>query len=127
MKKINFVLFSLVAVVLACGQYITITPIPAPSMTPIPSPTVTSSAISNAPNVAIVRQPAVNVRAEPNADSMVVGYLQSGDVVTILECIETWCMITRSVGNAIEHPFGWVWRGCLGGVNPDGLGCEAKP
>jgi len=64
---------------------------------------------------ATVRQVSVNVRSEPNGG--VIGYVESGDVVTVLDCVGNWCQI--------EKPAGWIWRGCLSD-NPARLGCQTK-
>ena len=64
---------------------------------------------------AAVRQVSVNVRSEPNGG--VIGYVESGDVVTIISCTGSWCMI--------DKPRGYVFRGCLSD-NPARLGCQTK-
>ena len=102
----------------ACVQVV-ITPTVAPS--PLPSPTVTVSlpqATATIPPsetewIGVVRQPVVNVRQTPGG--AVIGALNAGDRVTIIQCLNEWCQI---------DPAGWVWRGCLEGA-ASSLGCEA--
>jgi hypothetical protein len=110
---------------LACGEFV-VTPTPQatppPSASPSPIPTLTATpraTEAEADNgTAIVRQYSVNVHIEPDVKSEVTGYVYADDVVTILECQPDgdYCKI--------EHPFGWVYRGCLAGFE-DGRGCEA--
>jgi SH3-like domain-containing protein len=57
----------------------------------------------------------VNVRQEPGG--AVIGHLEAGDTVEVLECNQNWC--------SISEPSGYVWQGCLTGLNKN-LGCEAR-
>jgi SH3-like domain-containing protein len=66
--------------------------------------------------VEIVRVAFVNVRAEPNGE--VVGQIENGTSVLVIECIDDWCQIEADKFD------GYVFRGCLTG-NED-LGCTAK-
>jgi uncharacterized protein YgiM (DUF1202 family) len=95
------------------GMFTAAAATPAPSATPTPEPTQTSvpAAVSQ---TAIVRAAFVNVRAEPNGE--VVGQIEAGTNVQIVECRDDWCQIVE--------PAGWVFQGCLS-IAGD-LRCEAK-
>jgi hypothetical protein len=109
------------ACIMSAAQIPTATPPPSASPSPVPTATSTPRATEAAADtVAIVRQYSVYVHAEPNVESVEVGWVNADDVVTVLECQEPgdWCRI--------EEPAGWVYRGCLAGFE-EGRGCrEAK-
>ncbi len=128
MKRILLAIAALGVVVIACGQYVTPTPTPTPApsatRTPTHSPTApatqtAAALIPVATWTATIRQATVNVRAEP--DGAVVGQLSAGDSVQVIECADTWCNVTVP---ELELT-GWVWRGCLDGVQSS-AGCVAK-
>ena len=109
---------------LACGQQIVSTPTtvaPAPYNTdpliiatappPLPAPTAAPAETARA---VTVQAAIVNIRSSPAGE--VVGQIYAGQSVTILRCVGDWCQI--------EDPAGWVWGGCLVGINDKG--CEAK-
>lgn len=107
----------------ACNQPVpgsaTVSPTQILTATPTARPTATASpAPSEDGETAIVRQPVVRVRGA--AGGLPTGeYVTAGQSVTILGFDETgdWAQI--------ENPPGWVWAGCLEGVNKKG--CEANP
>jgi uncharacterized protein YraI len=121
--RIAFVVLALS--VLACGQYVG-TPTPAvtpepqeapPTVTPSPAPArVTPSATTEDVQTATVRAALVNVRATP--DGEVIGQLQAGTDVRIIECGADWCEIEA------DGMTGFVFIGCLSLA--DGRGCVAK-
>jgi uncharacterized protein YgiM (DUF1202 family) len=103
---------------LACGQYVG-TPTPAPTTlppSPTPAATVTPQATGTAEDVqtAIVRAALVNVRTSPGGE--VVGQIEAGQEVEIVGTDGDWVQIA--------DPEGWVWAGCLSGINEKG--CTAK-
>ena len=109
---------------LACGQYVpTVTPTPSPvpptaaaTATPEPTRTPEPTATAEAELVqttATVRQAVVNIRSEPGG--AVIGYLEAGDEVTVLEIDGDWVRVAE----------GWIWAGCLDGVDSQ-KGCEAE-
>lgn len=101
---------------LACNQQVT-TPIPKTPSAALQQPQEPTTTVTTTPEwTAEVSQVKVNIRSEPDGD--VVGYLQSGDRVTLLKCVDNWCQI--------REPAGWIWRGCLSD-NPLKSKCEAKP
>jgi cytoskeletal protein RodZ len=90
------------------------TPTPAATAVPVtatPSPTEAAEA-----DTAQVIAAALYVRQLPDAGSEKVGELYVGQRVTVISCADEWCQI--------EHPFGYVYQGCLS-IESD-LGCEAK-
>jgi hypothetical protein len=101
----------LVLAALACGQYVTPTPaaiVPSPPPSATPSPTRTPRATATSEDVqtiAVVRQAFVNIRTEP--DGAVIGYVEAGQRVVVIECQGSWCLIRA---NDVD---GWIWRGCL--------------
>jgi hypothetical protein len=123
---VRLTLVILVLVTLACGQYVgtptlPVTPepqevVPPPTSTPSPAPArVTPSATAEA-ETATVRAALVNVRANP--DGEVIGQLQAGTDVRIIECGADWCEIEA------DGMIGFVFIGCLSLA--DGRGCVAK-
>jgi SH3-like domain-containing protein len=80
-------------------------------VTATPSPTEAAEA-----DTAQVIAAALYVRQLPDAGSEKVGELYVGQRVTVISCADEWCQI--------EHPFGYVYQGCLS-IESD-LGCEAK-
>ena len=121
--RIIFALCVLMLSVLACGQYVgtptpavTLTPT-APPLTPSPLPSPTAQPTGTATDearTAIVRAALVNVRAKPNGE--VVGQIEAGQEVTILETDGDWVRIA--------DPAGWVYIGCLEGLSEKG--CVTK-
>ncbi len=116
MNKHAFFLLELL-VLCACNPYV-VTPTAAPYNT-LPSiiatPTQPPTAVPAETARAVTVQAAVvNIRSKP--DGEVVGQIYAGQSVTILQCESNWC--------EIEKPAGWVWGGCLVGINDKG--CEAK-
>jgi hypothetical protein len=116
----------LVLVSLACGQYVpTVTPTaqvtPEPqevatqtaTLPPTPSPVPTAADVAD---TVIVKQPIVRVRDAADGDPT-GDYVTAGQEVNVLEYSEDgdWARIAE--------PPGWVWAGCLEGVNDKG--CEA--
>jgi hypothetical protein len=118
MKAKLFVL-ALVLASLACTQAVTtaVTPVVTQTLSPIPALTRTPKATLEArtESTVTISKPLVNVRAEPNG--VVIGTLAAGDTVTVIECKANWC--------SIKEPAGYVWMGCLTGLNKN-LGCEAR-
>lgn len=126
--KIRVTLLVLVLSVLACMEPIaTITPTGQPdavfiSDTPtLPPPTQTATIPTSTPlplsttQTATVKAVTVNVRQLPNGE--VIGHLEAGQSVTVLECVDSWCQISDPVS-------GYVFQGCLSVA--DGQGCEAR-
>jgi hypothetical protein len=124
-------LLVLVLSTLACGQYVTTTPSPtlttvSPSLVPAvlsptqtPVPTETPQTVAT--NQAVIVKAVVNVRTSPcdkdgNNCGSVIGSLEAGDVVEVIECKDDWCSI---------KPEGWVFQGCTNN-NPNNLKCQAK-
>lgn len=106
------------------------TPEPLPTLTPIATdtPLAIPQALAIAtegklptdtPAVwyAAVKLPTVNVRKTANGESSGT-YLAAGDLVTIVQCTDDWCQISKPVE-------GYVFRGCLSD-NPENLGCTSK-
>lgn len=92
----------------ALGAAILATETPAPASTLAPVPSATDRPMVKA----LV---AVNVRQDPGGT--VINWLKAGEAVTVIDCKDNWCKI--------ERPFGWVFRGCLEGLNGE-LGCTSK-
>jgi uncharacterized protein YgiM (DUF1202 family) len=122
-RKVLTTVLVLVLSSLACmEQVVTPTPTvsavaPTPSLVPAtPTRRAVPSATAEAQDVqtAVVRAALVNVRAEPGGE--VVGQLEAGTDVRVIECIDGWCQIV--------DPDGWVFQGCLSIA--DGQGCEAR-
>jgi uncharacterized protein YgiM (DUF1202 family) len=121
MTRIVLALSVLALSILACGQYVpTVTPTPAvsetpSSPTPTPAPTATERprTTEEAADVqtATVRAALVNVRANPGGE--VIGQVEAGQEVTVLETDGDWVRIEG----------GWIWGGCLVGSD---RGCEAR-
>jgi hypothetical protein len=113
-------LLVLVVIVLCgCNPYVsTFTPTaPPPNLTPSPAPArATPSATAEAVQTATVRAALVNLRATP--DGEVIGQLQAGTDVRIIECGADWCEIEA------DGMTGFVFIGCLSLA--DGRGCVAK-
>jgi hypothetical protein len=114
MKHFYLVVACLVAVQLACAV-----PVGAP---PTPSPVPATATRRAAPSAtaeadvqtAVVRAALVNVRAMP--DGEVIGQIEAGQEVEIVECQANWCLLVE--------PAGYVFQGCLSIA--DELGCTAK-
>jgi hypothetical protein len=127
MNRIVLAVSVLALSTLACGQYTSTPTPPAPTASPVPltataAPTATAEATATGEGViiAIVRQPVVTVRltaaGDPTGD-----YITAGQEVVILE------IVTDDQGGEwarIADPAGFVWAGCLLGVNSKG--CEAR-
>jgi hypothetical protein len=121
--KILTTVLVLVLSSLACMEQVA-TPTPAamePSPTPSPVPATATrraapSATAEAQDVqtAVVRAALVNVRAMP--DGEVIGQIEAGQEVEIVECQDNWCLLIE--------PAGYVFQGCLSIA--DGQGCEAR-
>jgi hypothetical protein len=103
---------------LACQQAMIV-----PTSTPTPSPVPATATRRAAPSAtatsedvqtAVVRAALVNVRAMP--DGEVIGQIEAGQEVEIVECQDNWCLLVE--------PAGWVFQGCLSIA--DELGCTAK-
>lgn len=107
--------------VLACTQaVVTPSPVPTVANTSTAVPTL-ARATQTAPaprtvETATVLRAVVNVREVPGGK--VVGYLEAGQVVTVLECTDDYCKISTGVLT------GYVWRGCISGN--DDRRCEAR-
>jgi uncharacterized protein YgiM (DUF1202 family) len=106
------------ACVLSAAQVPTATPTVSPppaSPTPTPAPTATERprTTEEAADVqtATVRAALVNVRANPGGE--VIGQVEAGQEVTVLETDGDWVRIEG----------GWIWGGCLVGSD---RGCEAR-
>jgi hypothetical protein len=110
----------LVLSMLACAVQVSpAVPVLSPSATP--APTVTPTATPHEPHeedvqTATVRAALVNVRANP--DGEVVGQVEAGTDVRIIECADGWCEVEA------DEMTGWIYQGCLSIA--DGQGCEAK-
>lgn len=133
MKRFLLSMTALVVMSLACGQYVTPTPLtptpPAATLTPSLAPSATVAATARAvateiaKNFVVVRQAVVNVREAPcdaKGDNcgVVVGSVTAGQSVELVgKCNKDgWCQIV--------DPAGYVFQGCLSIA--DGQGCEAK-
>jgi hypothetical protein len=102
-------------VAIACQQAVivpTVTSTPAPVPTAPVKPTEASVTAQDV-QTAIVRQPTVNIRDAAGGDPT-GEYVTAGQEVTILE--------TSVDGDwvRISEPAGWVWAGCLEGLNEKG-------
>jgi hypothetical protein len=102
-------------VAIACQQAVIV---PTVTSTPAPVPTATvkpteASVTAQDVQTAIVRQPTVNIRDAAGGDPT-GEYVTAGQEVTILE--------TSVDGDwvRISEPAGWVWAGCLEGLNEKG-------
>jgi uncharacterized protein YgiM (DUF1202 family) len=132
MKRFYILVGILLLSSLACGQYVTTTPSPtlttvSPSLVPAvlsptrtPVPTETPQTVAT--NQAVIVKAVVNVRTSPcdkdgNNCGNVIGSLEAGDVVEVIECRDNWCQVKK--------PDGWVFQGCTDN-NPNELKCEAK-
>jgi uncharacterized protein YgiM (DUF1202 family) len=119
-RKIFTTLLFLVLSSLACTQAVVTPTPPAPTTlppSPTPAATVTPQATGTAlvdVQTAIVRAALVNVRANPGGE--VVGQIEAGQEVEIVGTDGDWVQIA--------DPAGWVWAGCLSGINEKG--CTAK-
>jgi uncharacterized protein YraI len=117
-------ILAILAAILASGCIMsaiaipTLTPtVPPPTSTPSPAPArVTPSATAEDVQTATVRAALVNLRATP--DGEVIGQLQAGTDVRIIECGADWCEIEA------DGMTGFVFIGCLSLA--DGRGCVAK-
>ncbi len=108
---------------MACGQYVTPLPDNTPTTLPptltetvVQTPTTVSTTVTTPVWTATVSQVQVNVRDEPDGNT-VIGYLVSGDEVVISRCVGDWCKIKEPV-------VGWIFKGCLS-IGSD-LGCSSK-
>jgi hypothetical protein len=118
-------ILALILASLACGQQI-VTPAPTAQPSPLspsatPAPTVTPTATPHEEHeedvqTATVRAALVNVRTEPEGE--VVGQLEAGTDVRVIECADGWCEVEA------DELTGWIFQGCLSIA--DGQGCEAK-
>jgi uncharacterized protein YgiM (DUF1202 family) len=127
-KRIFLTLLTLALAILACRKATpceidqarcTPTPPPAPPATAIFTPTATSVHVEThvytaTPQAAIVLAVYVNVRQTP--DGAVIGTLEAGEVVTVLDVRGDWVHIVE--------PDGWVYIGCLKDLSDKK--CEAK-
>jgi hypothetical protein len=124
--KILTTVLVLVLSSLACMEQVA-TPTPAVSAAepaPTPSPVPASATRRAAPSptaeadvqTAVVRAAFVNVRAMP--DGEVIGQIEAGQEVEIVECQDNWCLLVE--------PAGYVFQGCLSEVAGE-LRCEARP
>jgi uncharacterized protein YgiM (DUF1202 family) len=105
------------ACLMSAAQLETPTPVPSPSATPAPTVTPTATpheAHEEDVQTATVRAALVNVRANP--DGEVIGQVEAGQDVTILEIDGDWVHIAE--------PDGWLWIGCLDGLSEKG--CTAR-
>ena len=84
-------------------------PAASPSSTPRPSPSPTAEDVQTA----TVRAALVNIRSTP--DGEVIGQIEAGTRVVIVETSGDWVHIAE--------PDGWIWSGCLQGSEK---GCSAK-
>jgi hypothetical protein len=118
MKRNLLALAVLALSALACVVQTTIpTPTSTPSLVPAtPTRRAAPSATAEAEEVqtAVVRAALVNVRAMP--DGEVIGQIEAGQEVEIVECQDNWCLLIE--------PAGYVFQGCLSIA--DGQGCTAK-
>jgi hypothetical protein len=121
-RKVLTTVLVLVLSSLACMEQV-VTPTPTVSpVEPTPSPlpaTPTRRAVPSATaeadvQTAVVRAALVNVRAMP--DGEVIGQIEAGQEVEIVECQDNWCLLVE--------PAGYVFQGCLSIA--DGQGCTAK-
>lgn len=117
MKQVTLAALVILGVTLACTQAV-VTPPVTPSPSPVPAVTRTPEATPAARTgaTATVLRAVVNLRDNPGG--VVIGNLEAGDTVTVLECLGDWCKV-----KSLEQ-MGYIWRGCLSG-NPD-VGCEAR-
>ncbi len=84
-------------------------------VTPSPLfPTGTPSPTEVTPQGIIITVQSVYVHIRSDINSVVIGALYRGDIVSGT-CIDYWCKVTD----------GFVWRGCTSD-NPDKLGCEER-
>jgi SH3-like domain-containing protein len=90
------------------------TPPPLATASPTRTPRATATQAEDVQTIAVVRQAFVNVRTEP--DGAVIGYVEAGQEVEIVECQDNWCLLVE--------PAGYVFQGCLSIA--DELGCTAK-
>ena len=122
--RLRAAILALVLASLACMEQVA-TPTPTPSPVPptaaatatpeptrTPAPTATDG--GEVVQTAVVRQPVVNVREQPGG--AVIGYLEAGDRVSVLEIDGDWVRI--------EEPAGWVFVGCLDGLSEKGCTAE---
>jgi SH3-like domain-containing protein len=121
-SRILLTLLILALGTLACTQPVPNAPsaTPTPTATPVPTATVTMFPAAEDVNTAIVRQVSVNVRNAPDGDPT-GEYVYAGQSVTVLEVVkdeqgDEWAKIA--------DPAGYVYAGCLEGINDKG--CEAK-
>jgi hypothetical protein len=120
-RKVLTTVLVLVLSSLACmEQVVTPTPTvsavaPTPSLVPAtPTRRAVPSATAEDVQTAVVRAALVNVRAMP--DGEVIGQIEAGQEVEIVECQDNWCLLVE--------PAGYVFQGCLSIA--DGQGCTAK-
>lgn len=119
MKPIFLTLLTLALVTIACGQYVTPTPIlsPVPTLSSLPVPE--KPALGKTPNALVedlltaevTAYQSVHVRAEPGTDALRIGYLYHGDTVTL-------------TGTCSDDPPGWAeitFKGEPAWVNADYL------
>jgi uncharacterized protein YgiM (DUF1202 family) len=121
-KPILAAILTLILSSLACMEQVA-TPTPAamePTSTPLPAtatrraaPSATATSEADV-QTAVVRAAFVNVRAMP--DGEVVGQIEAGQEVEIVECQDNWCLLVE--------PAGYVFQGCLSIA--EGRGCVAR-
>jgi uncharacterized protein YgiM (DUF1202 family) len=106
------ILLSSIACSIQKGGPVATTPVTTPTTVPAtasPAPTIAATEADD--QTAVVRAAVVNVRAKPGGE--VVGQVEAGQEVTVLETDGDWVRIEG----------GWIWGGCLVGST---RGCEAK-
>jgi uncharacterized protein YgiM (DUF1202 family) len=110
---ITVLAFAQLACLMSAMQVPTTTPTPTPTATPVPTATITPFPAAEDGQTAVVRAALVNVRSIP--DGEVVGQVEAGQSVTVLEVDGDWVRIV--------DPDGWIFAGCLQGSSK---GCIAK-
>jgi SH3-like domain-containing protein len=114
MDRLRIAFLVMALSVLACAVPVG-TASPPPSATASPTRTPRATATSeDVQTIAVVRAALVNVRAMPDGD--VIGQIEAGQEVEIVECQDNWCLLIE--------PAGYVFQGCLSIA--DGQGCTAK-
>jgi hypothetical protein len=124
MTRVKLFVLILILASLACTQAVTtaVTPTATRMAATRTAKPVTTAVTTTTPQIVKVSRPLVNVRKESGGE--VVGTIKEGDTVNVMFCGTDpnkdnyqWC--------ELEQPFGYVWQGCLTGLNKN-LGCEAK-
>jgi hypothetical protein len=97
------------------GMFTAVAPTPSPlPATPTRRAAPSATATSEDVQTAVVRAAFVNVRAMP--DGEVIGQIEAGQEVEIVECQDNWCLLVE--------PAGYVFQGCLSIA--EGQGCVAR-